>query len=164
MAQRVTDKVESMLGRTPTVCRTADEALVGGNAEPVAVRAHLVGQGLADQAAERLVGLYGDEAVGLTAGPESEAAHAVLHEGALTLEDYWVRRSARAWFDLDGGLAALPAAAQAMAPLLGWSSDRANDEIARCCGLRETDMAALANPSARQAAPGELGPVLTPGK
>ena len=40
-------------------------------------------------------------------------AHAVLHEGALTLEDYWVRRSARAWFDLDGGLAALAPAADA---------------------------------------------------
>ncbi|MEI6453967.1 MAG: glycerol-3-phosphate dehydrogenase C-terminal domain-containing protein, partial [Actinomycetes bacterium] len=50
--------------------------------------------------------------------------HAVLHEGALTLEDYWVRRSARAWFDADGGLGALAPAAEAMAGLLGWSDSR----------------------------------------
>ena len=56
----------------------------------------------------------------------------MLHEGALTLEDYWIRRSARAWFDPDGGLAALPVAAAAMAPLLGWSEAERARQIADC--------------------------------
>jgi glycerol-3-phosphate dehydrogenase len=77
----------------------------------------------------------------VTGGPAAEATHAVLAEGALTLEDYWVRRSARAWFDIDGGLAALDPAAQAMAPLLGWSVDRIDREIAHCRARRETDLA-----------------------
>ena len=61
--------------------------------------------------------LYGTEAMALViGGVAAEARHAVLKEGALTLEDYWVRRSARARFDLDSGLAALQPAADAMAP------------------------------------------------
>ena len=64
-------------------------------------------------------------------------------EGALTLEDYWVRRSARAWFDPDGGLGALPAAAEAMAPILGWSPERTAEEIAGCRARRQADMTAL---------------------
>jgi hypothetical protein len=54
-----------------------------------------------------------------------------------------VRRGARAWFDPDGGLGALEAAAGAMAPLLGWSAARSTDEIDRCRTRRRTDMAAL---------------------
>ena len=65
-------------------------------------------------------------------------------EGALTLEDYWVRRGARAWFDPDGGLGALPAAADAMAPLLGWSPERKSEEIAGCRKIHEASMAAFA--------------------
>jgi glycerol-3-phosphate dehydrogenase len=59
------------------------------------------------------------------------------------LEDYWVRRSARAWFDPDGGLAALAPAAAAMGRLLGWSTDRTGAEIAACRQRRETDLAGL---------------------
>ena len=70
--------------------------------------------------------LYGTEAVTLVnGGVPHEARHAVLKEGAMTLEDYWVRRSARARFDLDSGIAALQPAADAMAPLLGWSAAEA---------------------------------------
>ena len=66
----------------------------------------LVGVGLETAEAERLMMLYGTEAVALVnGGVAAEARHAVLKEGALTLEDYWVRRSARARFDLDGGIA-----------------------------------------------------------
>jgi len=67
----------------------------------------------------------------------------VLVEGALTLEDYWVRRSGRAWFDLNGGIATLAPAADAMAPLLGWSDARIADEIASCRRIQETNMAGL---------------------
>ena len=117
MAERVVDHVETALERKHQACRTADEALIGGDA---ASDIHAV-----------------------AGGPAAEAAHAVLIEGALTLEDHWARRSARAWFDLDGGLSALAPAAGAMAPLLGWSEARKTDEIASCLARRQTDMGAL---------------------
>jgi glycerol-3-phosphate dehydrogenase len=117
MAERVVDHVETALERKHQACRTADEALIGGDAA--------------------------SDIHALAGGPAVEAAHAVLIEGALTLEDYWARRSARAWFDLDGGLSALAPAADAMAPLLGWSPARIADEIASCRARRQTDMGAL---------------------
>ena len=73
----------------------------------------------------------------------AEARHAVLKEGALTLEDYWMRRSARARFDLDGGLARCRPAADAMAPLLGWSEAEADRQIEACVALREMERAPL---------------------
>jgi glycerol-3-phosphate dehydrogenase len=75
----------------------------------------------------------------------------VLAEGALTLEDYWVRRSGRAWFELDAGLSALAPAAQAMAPLLGWSAAEVDRQVAACVAIQDADMAAL---RPRVAAPG----------
>jgi glycerol-3-phosphate dehydrogenase len=107
----------------------------------VAARAALIATGVAVADAERLVGLYGSEAGEVGAGGEAaEATRAVLHEGALRLEDYWVRRSARAFFTTDGGMGALGAAAQAMAPLLGWSAARTDAEIAHCRQIRDRDM------------------------
>jgi glycerol-3-phosphate dehydrogenase len=92
-------------------------------------------------AADRLIGLYGAVAPELTEGVAAEATHAVLNEGALRLEDYWVRRSGRAWFDDDGGLAALEPAARAMAPLLGWDETRMTAEIDGCRARRAADLA-----------------------
>jgi glycerol-3-phosphate dehydrogenase len=92
------------------------------------------------------VGLYGSEAPEIFAaggGPAIEARHAVLHEGALTLEDYWVRRSARAWFDTDGGLGALAPAAEAMAGLLGWSETETQRQISLCQTTQRDNLAAL---------------------
>jgi glycerol-3-phosphate dehydrogenase len=146
MAERVVDEVETALGRTPSTCRTAVLPLPGGNVDPAKAQAALEASGLEAAAADRLVGLYGSEAVALAAtgtGPAVEAANAVLREGALRLEDYWARRSARAWFDPDGGLGALEAAAAAMAPLLDWSPDRRTAEIAACRDQRTRDMAGL---------------------
>jgi glycerol-3-phosphate dehydrogenase len=148
MAERVADKVEAALGRAPSACETAQRPLVGGDAPPDLVRAQLQSQGVGAEAAERLVGLYGAEAEGLAGGPAAEAAHAVRSEGALTLEDYWVRRSGRAWFDPDGGLAALAPAADAMGPLLGWSHDQREREIDRCLMQRKADLAQIAHPKA----------------
>jgi glycerol-3-phosphate dehydrogenase len=146
MAERVVDQLGVELGRPMGPCLTADQVLPGGDADPELLRAELLtlGQGEAD--ADRLVGLYGREALwiaGAGGGPAVEAAHAVLKEGALTLEDYWARRGARAWFDLDGGMAALEAAASGMAPLLEWTAPRIDNEIDRCRARRRTDMAAL---------------------
>ncbi|MDB5481882.1 MAG: hypothetical protein JWO83_2935, partial [Caulobacteraceae bacterium] len=50
---------------------------------------------------------------------------------------------ARAWFDPDGGLGALDAAAAAMAPLLGWSAARAAEEIAGCRSRHAKDLASM---------------------
>ncbi|HEY2179943.1 MAG TPA: glycerol-3-phosphate dehydrogenase C-terminal domain-containing protein, partial [Caulobacteraceae bacterium] len=144
MAERVVDQVEAALGRRRTRCRTAAEPLIGGDAAPDAVRGELIRAGAGEADADRRIGLYGAEAPAVGAGPAAEAAWAVVNEGALTLEDYWVRRGGRAWFDPDGGMGALEPAAAAMAPLLGWTAERAAEEIAACQRRREVDMAELA--------------------
>ncbi len=147
MAERAVDLVETALGRAPSASRTASESLPGGDASPADLRRGLLARGLDALAADRLVGLYGSEVGDLPGdGPAAEATRAVLVEGALTLEDYWARRSARAWFDPDAGMGALDAAAAAMAPLLGWSADRTAREIGLCRGQHAADMASLTAP------------------
>ncbi len=145
MAERVTDKVETALGRKRSPCRTAREPLPGGETAPDAIRAELERAGISGGAADRLIGLYGAAAPARTGGAAIEATHAVQNEGALTLEDYWVRRSGRAWFDDDGGLAALEPAARAMAPLLGWDAARTEAEIAGCRARRVADLAEVSD-------------------
>jgi len=128
MAERVVDLVVERLGRTALPCSTADVPLPGGSRE-------LRLAGLAPLAAERLAGLYGDEANEIViAGSDvaAEAMRAVTHEGAACLEDYWVRRSARAWFDDGAGLAALAPAAEAMGELLRWDDAMKASQIAHC--------------------------------
>ena len=128
MAERVVDLVVERLGRTALPCSTAKVPLPGGSRT---VRL----DGLDPLAAERLVGLYGDEANEiLIAGGDvaAEATRAVTHEGAAALEDYWVRRSARAWFDHGAGLAALAPAAEAMGALLGWDDAMKASQVAHC--------------------------------
>jgi glycerol-3-phosphate dehydrogenase len=149
MAERVTDKVVAALGRKTAPCRTARAPLPGGEAAPASVLAELIRAGAPEADAKRLVGLYGAEATRLAGGVAAEATHAVQAEGALTLEDYWIRRSGRAWFDPDGGVAALEPAAAAMAPLLGWDAERTEGEIVGCLARRATDLA-FANPAALQ--------------
>ena len=86
--------------------------------------AALIAAGAAPEAATRRVGLFGSEAQAAGDGAAAEAAHAVLHEGALTLEDYWVRRGARAWFDLDPAFPALDAGRRGHGPAAGLVSRR----------------------------------------
>ena len=117
MAQRVVDAVETALGRKPQPSRSASTPLIGGDA------------------ASDLANLPG--------GPAGQAAHAVEVEGALTLEDWWVRRSGRAFFDLDAGLGALEAAADAMAPLLNWSPAERRRQIEHCRAIHAHDMRRL---------------------
>jgi glycerol-3-phosphate dehydrogenase len=144
MAERVVDRIEEGLGRRPAASLTAVEPLVGGDVDVAAVVAGL--RGLAPADADRLVALYGGEAAAVAAdGADvaAEARRAVLAEGAVTLEDYWVRRSARAWFGEGGGLAALPAAAEAMAPLLGWSAEAQRRQIEGCRNIHGARLASL---------------------
>lgn len=137
MAERVVDLVVERLGATALPCSTAERPLPGAEhttREGSGPLAHID-----EEAAERLIGLYGDEAQEVVAAGgdvAAEAARAVTHEGAAMLEDYWVRRSARAWFDHGAGLAALEPAAEAMGALLGWSAGTRADQIAHC---RSTD-------------------------
>ncbi|MDB5481010.1 MAG: glycerol-3-phosphate dehydrogenase, partial [Caulobacteraceae bacterium] len=110
MSERVVDQVQTALGRPVSPSATADQTLPGGDADPGALRAELLAGGRAEDDVNRLVGLYGaevGEVLAAGAGPAVEADRAVLVEGALTLEDYWARRGARARFDPDGGLGAL---------------------------------------------------------
>lgn len=133
MAERVVDLVVERLGATARACSTAEVPLPGGS------RAAQL-PGLDQLAAERLAGLYGDEANEIViAGGDvgAEAARAVTHEGASTLEDYWVRRSARAWFDDGAGLAALEPAANVMGALLGWDDAMKANQIAHCLQIDE---------------------------
>jgi glycerol-3-phosphate dehydrogenase len=128
MAERVVDLVVERLGVTALPCTTAKVPLPGGSREVQL-------DGLEPLAAERLTGLYGDEANEIMiAGGDvaAEAVRAVTHEGAASLEDYWVRRSARAWFDEGAGLAALSPAAEAMGALLGWDDAMKASQIAHC--------------------------------
>ena len=55
----------------------------------------------------------------------------VAAEGAVTLEDYWLRRSAHGLFDPDGGEAALHEAAAAMGPAMGLSDGETAAEAPR---------------------------------
>lgn len=140
MAEDVVDKVQKMLGQKPTKSVTAATPLVGGDLDVEAVTAMLTSKGLAENDAARLVQLYGAEALDALGGAEVEARRAVQFEGALTLEDYWVRRSARAWFDTDAGIGALDSAAMAMGELLGWSNDERLRQIAHCRAIHATSM------------------------
>jgi glycerol-3-phosphate dehydrogenase len=99
-------------------------------------RAH----GLPIETAVRLARLYGAEAERViaagatTVGPgvpvlSGEIAWAVEHEGALTLEDVFYRRTRHALYDPSGSLALAPMA-EALAARLGWDDARTQSELA----------------------------------
>ena len=141
MAQDVVDMVQKALGGKASKSATATTPLVSGDVDVAAVTQQLRAQGLSEHDAERLVQLYGSEAPDAVGGPDVEARRAVMFEGALMLEDYWVRRSARAWFDPDAGIGALEPAAQAMGELLGWPAEEQARQIAHCKSIHDESMA-----------------------
>jgi len=148
MAEKLVDRCELRLGRTPSSCSTAEKILPGGNLGGTFIefQAHLEKKGLGASEAERLTRLYGSEATDVLAGGgdlKAEVEFAVHCEGALTLEDYWVRRSARARFDVDGGTASLAPAAAVMALLLNWSQGECDRQIKACLAIREREMSAV---------------------
>ena len=149
MAERIVDLAEAALGRKPCKSKTASAPLVGGDVDVEAAEAALRAGGLTELAAQRMVALYGSEASAIAdAGgdPAAEARHAVLHEGALTLEDWWVRRSGRAWFDRGGGMDALAPAAAEMAGLLGWSAAQIARQVETCRKIHTDTLASLTAP------------------
>jgi glycerol-3-phosphate dehydrogenase len=146
MAERIVDSVEEILERKPSPCLTAETPLPGGDVDPEGLAAALAPRLGSAAEAQRVVGLYGSDAASIAdagGGPAAEARYAVLQEGALTLEDYWARRSARAWFDLDAGLGSLEAAAKAMAPLLGWNASQIAVQVDACRRLHRDSLSAL---------------------
>ena len=134
MAERIVDTVIENHGLTAKRCSTAEHPLPGG--DRVANASELEEMG--DTQSERLARLYGAEAVDVVTRAarsglvSAEVEQAVLKEGALRLEDYWARRSSRAWFDEGAGLPVLDEAANRMADLLGWDDSRKALEIENC--------------------------------
>ena len=140
MAERIVDTLVENHKFTAKPCSTADHPLPGG--ETVVATQDLESIGAIQ--AERLARLYGAEAVDLVKDAQkvgllaAEVQQAVFNEGVLRLEDYWARRSSRAWFDRGAGLPVLDQAAAVMAGLLGWDDTRKALEIENC---REIDIA-----------------------
>ena len=145
MAERIVDECISEIGSTVNPCATADRPLPGGNFSDgiEAVQRDLEQLGLEKVDAERTARLYGDEASSVfeeLSGLEAEIHYAVTHEGALTLEDYWVRRSARARFDINGGVDHLNLAADVMGALLGWEETEKSRQKEWCLAMRSKEM------------------------
>lgn len=154
MAEHVVDLAVQRLGKPARPCSTATVPLVGG--ERTLGPEEIARLDSDPAAAERLARLYGDEAAGIAADGgdvAAEARHAVTCEGAQTLEDYWVRRSARAWFDERAGLDALEPAALAMSGLLGWSNAEREHQVDSCRAIEKNSRAPLAAPAI---APGKV--------
>jgi glycerol-3-phosphate dehydrogenase len=148
MAEHIVDRCEKLLNRAPVRTRTAEEPLPGGDFDETfeSLCSRVASSGLSPQDAERAAFLYGKEALTIFAhekGLSAEVRHAVLAEGALTLEDYWVRRSARARFDVQGGLADLLAAADLMATFLDWTEAEKMRQVQLCKEIRADELSHL---------------------
>jgi glycerol-3-phosphate dehydrogenase len=148
MAQKLVDICETRLGRIPTNCSTAEATLPGGNlgGSFTEFQCRLEEKGLGSSEAERLARLYGSEAIEILASGgnlKAEVEFSVQCEGALTLEDYWVRRSARARFDVNGGLDCLVPAAALMAELLNWTTAERDSQVEACHAIRKQEMSAV---------------------
>ena len=142
MVERVTDAIFERLGQPATPAVSQDRPLIGGDVEPAPIdEAARSG----NQQRDRLADLYGSEASDVRADGgdlSAEVRQAVRREGALRLEDYWVRRAARAFFDLDAGLSTLEPASREMARLLDWNEETRAAEVA-ACRLRHEENNAL---------------------
>ncbi|AMB57521.1 glycerol-3-phosphate dehydrogenase/oxidase [Microterricola viridarii] len=149
LGELVAKKIERALGRKPGASPTRDAALPGApTGDWSEYRARFIGRSsLPTAAATRIVDTYGVAAESISrlvdgtpelaevVDPDSgaiaaEAVHAVVNEGAFTLEDVVLRRMVVA-LNGDVGLAAAPAIAAVLVKHAGWSSERADAELAR---------------------------------
>ncbi|MFP6655226.1 MAG: glycerol-3-phosphate dehydrogenase/oxidase [Myxococcota bacterium] len=132
MVERVADKVVEQLGRPAAQAVPNDRPLIGGDLSPIEIDEDAKA---GRRPVDRLVDLYGSEAADVKSDGGDLAAEirqAVCREGALRLEDYWMRRSARAFFDVDAGLATLESASFEMARLLDWNETERNKQVTAC--------------------------------
>ena len=149
LGEQVLRKIEKALGMSREASPTRTARFPGAPAEAVAkFRASFIARSaLPARSAARLADVYGtlarpiemlaasdpalaevvDEETGAIA---AEILHAVREEGALTLEDVLLRRTVIA-LNGDVGLACAPRAAAVLVAYAGWSTERADAEIAR---------------------------------
>jgi glycerol-3-phosphate dehydrogenase len=143
MAERIVDRIQELLGQKVSESNTLSSPLPGGEESVEVIKLQLGNMNLAPGKATRMTRLYGTEALAIAsngADVQAEVSHSVLLEGALTLEDYWVRRSARAWFNPPAETDALNIAANTMATLLNWSEQQKQEEIASCQHIDKDNM------------------------
>lgn len=141
MAMRILEAAAPLLG-APLPPRPADEPpLPGGDfaGDAAALAASLAARGIAAPAAERLVALYGGEALKvMSLGPAEIAAGApfvrgeidwaVRSEGAVRAEDVVVRRIRAALYEPARCAALVAPIVDRMAELLAWTPARRADE------------------------------------
>jgi glycerol-3-phosphate dehydrogenase len=140
MAAEVMDAVVADGPFRPTRSGTGDIPLVGASAyqsnwarRHALASEHGIGLEQAEHLLQRYGGLVGEVLSAVTTAPhlaapvvgasgyiQAELVYAVTHEGARHLEDVLMRRTRIAMETSDGGVASAPAAAQLLAPLLGW--------------------------------------------
>ncbi|MFP6584821.1 MAG: glycerol-3-phosphate dehydrogenase/oxidase [Candidatus Hydrogenedentota bacterium] len=137
MAERIVDLCAKNLGINTHPSTTAEDPLPGGDfdGDLAPIEAALSSKGLSPAQSERGARLYGSEAAGVFSGNDTlqaEIDQAVLAEGALTLEDVWVRRTSRARFSENGGLDDLEAMATHMGTLMNWSDPERQTQLDNC--------------------------------
>ncbi len=140
MAAEVMDAVVADGPFRPTRSTTGDIPLVGATAyqsnwarRDALASEHGIGLERAEHLLQRYGGLVGEVLSAVTTAPhlagpvegapgymQAELVYAVTHEGARHLEDVLMRRTRIAMETSDGGVGSAPAAAQLLAPLLGW--------------------------------------------
>ena len=153
MAQRTLERVAEVLGRALPEEREGPPLPGGdfaGELAPLAT-ALAAGRAIGATCAQRLARLYGSEAEQvLWLGAESlapgapvvtgEVDWAVRHEAAATVEDVLYRRTRVALFEPDARGAVAPGIARRMAELLGWSAEKAAEELARAEARLRADL------------------------
>jgi glycerol-3-phosphate dehydrogenase len=147
IACQVVDICAKRLGMGERACTTANVSLPGAQAGTLPrVAARLSERGLTSATAERLLSLYGEEAEDVADSShlvDGEIDAAVRREGALRLEDWWFRRSARAAFDVEGDASLLRGSLR-MAQALGWTEREREAEVASCLATSRRAVGALA--------------------
>ena len=149
MAEDVVDEIARSLGIPMVHAPTARVPLPGGDMVSFEAEASRARETIGlDEVAEHLVASYGtewrdvwaivqkDNALVARVAPElpyiaAEIHWAVEREMALTLADILVRRLHVAFETHDHGVSAAPAVARVAAPLLGWTGERIEEELAR---------------------------------
>lgn len=148
MAERIVDECAKTLGLQVPASSTADLPLPGGdfdgNLSPIETT--LASNGLTASQAKRAARLYGSESTSIFcdgATLQSEINHAITAEGAVTLEDLWVRRTIRARFPETTPLDDLEAIAEPMASLLNWSDDEKQQQLDTCREIHSNERSIL---------------------
>jgi glycerol-3-phosphate dehydrogenase len=146
MARDAVDAAAADLGGVVAPSRTAQTPLLGASgADPQLDRRLVERHGAC--AEEVLAAVAADPALarplaGAGRYLAAEAVHACTHQGALDLDDILSRRMRVSIEVPDRGRAAAAAVAPLVAPVLGWSGERAAEEVRRYVRLRDAEAAA----------------------